>query len=140
MTQDQLQGIGLLAEPEPVQERVPQVRRTPTGGRSWPDYVRCGRRCAPNRSGKGPDRSLADYAWCKFAAQRRFTVEEIAAELPNVSEKARERIEIRGTSRRRRRMERQRRNADDREAVPNTDNTYDTPQPALISFERSSKS
>jgi hypothetical protein len=40
----------------------------------------------------GPDRSLADYTFCKFSAQRGFTGEEIAAELPNVSEKARERI------------------------------------------------
>jgi hypothetical protein len=45
-----------------------------------------------NKKGTGPDRSLADYTFCKFAAQRGFTVDEIAAELPNVSERARERM------------------------------------------------
>jgi hypothetical protein len=92
MTQEQLQNMGLLAEPEHVEEWVPPVRRTPTAGRSWPDYARCLAGAPPNRSGTGPDRSLADYTFCKFAAQRGFTVEEIAAELPNVSQKARERI------------------------------------------------
>jgi DNA invertase Pin-like site-specific DNA recombinase len=92
MMQEQLQNMGLLAEPEPVEEWVPPVRRTPTGGRSWPDYTRCLAGAPPNRSGSGPDRSLADYTWCKFAAQRGWSIEEIAAELPNVSEKARERI------------------------------------------------
>lgn len=91
-TQEKLHGMGLLAEPEPVKEWVPQMRRTPTAGRSWPDYARCLAGAPPSRSGNGPDRSLADYTFAKFAAQRGFTVEEIAAELPNVSEKARERI------------------------------------------------
>jgi hypothetical protein len=35
---------------------------------------------------------LADYTLAKFAAQRGWSVGEIAAELPKVSEKARERI------------------------------------------------
>jgi hypothetical protein len=34
-----------------------------------------------NKRGTGPDRSLADDTFCKFAAQRGFTVDEIAAEL-----------------------------------------------------------
>jgi hypothetical protein len=45
-----------------------------------------------NAEATGPSRSHADFWWCKLAAQRGFTVEEIAAELPSVSEKARERI------------------------------------------------
>jgi|HubBroStandDraft_5_1064220.scaffolds.fasta_scaffold2825863_1 hypothetical protein len=45
-----------------------------------------------NKRGTDPDRCLADYTSCKFAAQGDFTVDEIAAELPNVSERARERI------------------------------------------------
>jgi hypothetical protein len=49
-----------------------------------------------NASGPGPDRSLADYTWCKFAAERGLSIEEIAAELATVSTKARERIANRG--------------------------------------------
>jgi DNA invertase Pin-like site-specific DNA recombinase len=92
MTQERLRGMGLLAAPEPVQEWLPPVRRAPACGRSWPDYARCLAGAPPNSSGNGADRSLADYTWCKFAAQRGWSIEEIAAELPNVSEKARERI------------------------------------------------
>ena len=92
MTQEQLQQMNLLAEPEPEQEWIPPVRRAPTGGRSWPDYARCLAGAPPNSAGTGPDRSLADFTWCKFAAQRGWSIEEIAAELPNVSEKARQRI------------------------------------------------
>jgi hypothetical protein len=93
MTQEQLQQMNLLAEPEPAQEWIPPIRHAVAAhGRTWPDYGRCLAGAPPGRSGKGPDRSLADYTFCKFAAQRGFTVEEIAAELPNVSEKARERI------------------------------------------------
>jgi len=84
--------MGLLAEPEPLQGWIPPVRRAPTGRRRWPEYARCLAGAPPNGSGTGPDRSLADYTWCKFAAQRGWSIEEIAAELPNVSEKARERI------------------------------------------------
>jgi hypothetical protein len=93
MTLEQPQHMGLLAEPEPVKEWTPSMRNhVGTRGRSWPDYARCLAGAPPNRSGTGPDRSLADYTFAKFAAQRGFTVHEIAAELPNVSSKARERI------------------------------------------------
>lgn len=95
MTADRLQEMGLLAEPEPVVAPVTDfhaTRKTYSGDRSWPDYQRCLAGAPPNGSGTGPDRSLADYTWCKFAAQRGWGIDEIAAELPNVSEKARERI------------------------------------------------
>jgi RepB DNA-primase from phage plasmid len=95
VTQERLQDMGLLAEPETVV--IPPTRsfvHKPTSGhgRTWPDYGRCLAGAPMNSSGTGPDRSLADYTFCKFAAQRGFTVEEIAAQLANVSEKARERI------------------------------------------------
>jgi RepB DNA-primase from phage plasmid len=98
MTQERLRDIGLLTEPDQV---VPPAADMNVGrkscpaserGRTWPDYARCLAGAPPNGSGTGPDRSLADYTFCKFAAQRGWSVEEIAAELPNVSEKARERI------------------------------------------------
>lgn len=42
-------------------------------------------------SGDGPDRSLEDYFFCKMAAQRGRSVEEIEHKMLEVSEKARER-------------------------------------------------
>ena len=47
-----------------------------------------------HQTGTGPSRSHADFWWCKLAAQRKFSVEEIAAELPKVTEKAREKIRV----------------------------------------------
>lgn len=95
MTMEQLQQMNLLAEPEPVV--IPPKRSVvhkPTTGhdRTWPDYGRCLAGAPMNSGGTGPDRSLADFTFAKFAAQRGWSVEEITAELPNVSEKARERI------------------------------------------------
>lgn len=43
------------------------------------------------KDGGGPDRSLADFMWSKWAAQRRRNAEEIAAKLTEVSDKAKER-------------------------------------------------
>jgi hypothetical protein len=43
------------------------------------------------KDGGGPDRSLADFMWCKWAVERGWSIEDIAAKLPEVSEKARER-------------------------------------------------
>jgi hypothetical protein len=42
-------------------------------------------------TGNGPDRSLADYFFCKMAAQRGWSLEETEQKLLEVSEKARER-------------------------------------------------
>jgi RepB DNA-primase from phage plasmid len=93
MTAESLAEMGLLAAPEPVQEWTPKVQRHySSDDRQWPSYEKCLLRAPMNRKGTGPDRSLADYTFCKFAAQRNFTVEEIAAELPNVSDRARERL------------------------------------------------
>jgi hypothetical protein len=93
MTQEKLREMGLIAEPEPVIVPSPFVHKyTNPHGRTWPDYARCLAGAPPNSSGTGPDRSLADYTFCKLAAQRGWSVEEIAAELPNVRSKARERI------------------------------------------------
>ena len=43
------------------------------------------------KDGGGPDRSLADFMWSKWAAQRGWNAEEIAAKLTDVSDKAKER-------------------------------------------------
>jgi hypothetical protein len=94
VTPEQLEQAALLA-PAEVLARNTHVLRNPAGERRWPDYERCLAGAPQNAEGTGPDRSKADYTFCKFAAQRGFTVEEIVAELPLVSEKARERIRLR---------------------------------------------
>ena len=40
--------------------------------------------------GSGPDRSDADFFWCKMAARRHWTIEEIAQKLLEESAKAQE--------------------------------------------------
>jgi hypothetical protein len=92
LTSAQLQQMGLLA-PEPVMALVKDtdVRRKSSGNdRKWPSYEMCLAGAPPNREGTGPSRSHADFWWCYLAAQRGFNVEEIMAELLNVSPKARE--------------------------------------------------
>jgi hypothetical protein len=61
----------------------------------WPDYQRS-LRGAPLKSDGTPDRSLADFMWCKWAIQRGHSIEETADKLAEVSAKAQERIRIRG--------------------------------------------
>jgi type I restriction enzyme, R subunit len=93
-TQKQLEAFGLVAAPEPVKEWTPSSHRpSPFGNRIWPSCDKCLQGAPMNKKGTGPDRSLADYTFAKFAAQRGFNAEEIAAELPNVSIKARERMQ-----------------------------------------------
>ena len=59
-------------------------------GRSWPDYARCLQGAPPNRGGTGPDVSKADFFFALASARRAWSVEDIAAELVRLSEKARE--------------------------------------------------
>ena len=44
--------------------------------------------------GSGPDRRMADFTWCMTAIDWGFDIEETAAKLPEVSEKARERVQL----------------------------------------------
>jgi DNA invertase Pin-like site-specific DNA recombinase len=93
-TRAQLEVLGLLAAPEPEIRRTSTVYQPkPMFGRIWPSYQKCLAGAPMRKDGKGPDRSLADYTWAKFAAQRGFSIDEIAAELPNVSDRARERVQ-----------------------------------------------
>jgi len=96
MTQSVLQEIGLLTGPQPtpaeaVKKFTPH-RVAPKGERRWPSYEMSLAGAPLNARGTGPSRSHADFWWCKLAAQRGFSVEEIAAELPKVSQKARGRM------------------------------------------------
>ncbi len=100
MTTAQLDALGLVAplEPEKTAAVLPlrphRVSERGSRQRQWPDYQRCLVGAPPSKSGKGPDRSMADYFWCKMAAQRNWSVEEIAVKLVEVSERAQERVRL----------------------------------------------
>jgi hypothetical protein len=66
----------------------------PAAGRKWPDYQQTLRGAPLNRDGREPDRSRADFMWCKWAVQRGWSIEETASRLVEVSEKAQERIRL----------------------------------------------
>jgi hypothetical protein len=92
-----LEAAGLIAPPEAVTPpaSVPEARRMTRNGpppKSWPDYQRTLQGAPMNKDGSGPDRSLADFMFCKWAAERGWMEREIAAKLAQVSSKAQERI------------------------------------------------
>jgi RepB DNA-primase from phage plasmid len=104
MTPEQLEAMGLVAAPEPeitapaFTARTPQGRtgqQSATRAKVWPDYARSLAGAPPSRDGSGPDRSMADFTWCMTAIDWGFPIEETAAKLPQVSEKARERVQDR---------------------------------------------
>lgn len=101
VSKDQLEAMGLLAPAEPEAIVTGFVQRTQKGrgpesrnGRSkaWPDYNRSLAGAPPNLQGTGPDRSMADFNWCMTAIDWGWSIEDTVAQLPKVSEKARERI------------------------------------------------
>ena len=61
----------------------------------WPDYQQS-LRGAPLKGDGTPDRSLADFMWCKWAIQRGHSIEATAQKLSEVSAKAQGRTRIRG--------------------------------------------
>jgi DNA invertase Pin-like site-specific DNA recombinase len=90
VTQAQLEGLGLVAAPEPFHIANATPFRVSSAGRQWPDYQRCilG---APMKHGENkPDISRADFFWCMMSAQRGFGTEEIASQLMELSNKAQE--------------------------------------------------
>ena len=94
MTPEQLEALGLVAEPEPVKAKTLEFTRRfeKSSGkeRKWPSYEMSLAGAPQNSEGTGPDRSKADYWWCRLALQRKWNVEEVEAKLLEVSEKARE--------------------------------------------------
>ncbi len=44
--------------------------------------------------GNGPDRGMADFSWCMTAIDWGWSIEDTAAKLVDVSEKARDRIRL----------------------------------------------
>jgi hypothetical protein len=93
-----LAQAGLIAqELPPPPASVPPHAAPParSGTRQWPDYQQT-LRGAPRKGDGTPDRSLADYMFCKWAVQRGWSIEETAEKLAEVSAKAQERIRLKG--------------------------------------------
>jgi hypothetical protein len=104
VTKEQLEAMGLVAAPEPkitaqaFTARTPQVRtsqQSATRAKVWPDYARSLAGAPPSRDGSGPDRSMADFTWCMTAIDWGWSIEDTAQKLPEVSEKAHERVQLR---------------------------------------------
>jgi hypothetical protein len=85
-----LEKLGLVAareQPAPASFRVSPPR---TDNRKWPSYQRCVQGAPENRDKTGPDVSRADFTWCMTAITWGWSVEETAANLLEISTKARE--------------------------------------------------
>jgi hypothetical protein len=57
--------------------------------RGWPNYHRALAGAYLKQDGTGPDRSRADFFWCKWSLQRGNAPEDVAEKLLEVSSKAR---------------------------------------------------
>jgi len=93
MTVAELEKAGLVAAEEPAQPPAsvprPKLPARPASARKWPDYQQS-LGGAPCKGDGSPDRSMADFMWCKWAVERGWSIEETAAKLLEVSEKAQE--------------------------------------------------
>ena len=103
VSKEQLEAMGLFAAPEPrsVTIAVSQKAQSSPGqhrdraSKVWPDYARSLAGAPRGREGNGPDRSMADFIWCMTAIDWGWSIEDTATKLPEVSEKARERVQLR---------------------------------------------
>jgi hypothetical protein len=103
MTQEQLETMGPLAAPEAEtansQTAITSRRTGPSDYRSqkskaWPHYAISLAGAPRNHSGNGPDRSMADFTWSMTAIDWGWPIKETAIKLPEVNEKARERVQM----------------------------------------------
>jgi hypothetical protein len=99
-----LEQAGLIAPAEvpaptitpPASVPLSKMRRPGpivTGPQHWPDYDRALRGAPLKHKPDGTtqrDRSMADYMFCRWAAQRGHSIDAIAAKLAEVSERAQE--------------------------------------------------
>lgn len=95
VTTRQLEDMGLVAPLEPaevssVSSLDTSRRQKRRGEKQWPDYQCCLERAPLSKEHGGPDRSSADFDWCKWAARFGWSIEETANKLLEVSEKAQE--------------------------------------------------
>jgi hypothetical protein len=96
-TVDALASAGLIGPPPitaagsvPLTLEKPKPRAD--APRYWPDYHVALAGGKFNKDQTAVDRSLADFMWCKWAAERGWKPDEIAYKLVEVSEKARDRL------------------------------------------------
>jgi hypothetical protein len=103
VTAAMLEKAGLLAArpapavqpPAGVPLSMSRHKAQASGRWYWPDYQQS-LHGAPLKGDGTPDRSLADFMWCKWAIQRGHSIEATAEKLSEVSAKAQERTRIRG--------------------------------------------
>jgi hypothetical protein len=84
--------MGLLAASEPQVASIPftaMTRQIRNG-----EQIRSLAGAPPNRDGTGPNRSMADFNWCMTAIDWGWSVEDTAAKLVEVSEKASDRVRL----------------------------------------------
>ena len=106
VTKAQLEGRGLVSAPEPdiiaATESSAESSSTRQTGlsqylhrikKAWPYYAISLAGAPPNRAGTGPDRSMADFTWCMTAIDWGWSIEETARKLPEVGERAHQRVE-----------------------------------------------
>ena len=92
-----LENAGLVAPakrplpPASVPPRILSSRRRVA--RRWPDYQQS-LRGAPLKGDGTPDRSRADFMFCKWSIERGWSIEATAEKLAEVSAKAQERIRV----------------------------------------------
>jgi hypothetical protein len=103
MTEGQLEAMGLLATSETetangeakiAPRRAGPSEYRPRAAKVWPDYARSLAGAPSKLQGAGPDRSMADFSWCMTAIDWGWSIEDTAAKLIEVSEKARERVRL----------------------------------------------
>jgi hypothetical protein len=94
LTSQQLEELGLLAKPEPVNATALKFTRRGENSsgkpKQWPSYEKA--LAGAPQAHDGPDRSRADFWFSYLALQRGWSAEETEAKLLEVSEKARERV------------------------------------------------
>jgi hypothetical protein len=102
VTKAELEAMGIVAAPEPesvASEELLKARQTGPSqyrhraNKTWPNYALSLAGAPPNRAGTGPDRSMADFTWCMTAIDWGWSIEETAKKLPEVSERARQRVQ-----------------------------------------------
>jgi hypothetical protein len=99
MTPRQLDAIGLVAPPEPVEATTlafpRRSQKSSDAERQWPSYEKLLLGAPPRVDGSGPSRGHAGFLeWCYLALQRHCSIEDTEAKLVEVSEKARERVRL----------------------------------------------
>lgn len=103
VTKAQLEGRGLVASSEPDTTAATESLKTRQTGpsqyrhrtnKAWPNYAISLAGAPRSSDGTGPDRSMADFTWCMTAIDWGWSIDETARKLPEVSEKARERVQL----------------------------------------------